>query len=761
MVLWLTLGGSALVAGTVVAITMILGSLCTGKTTPSQHLVLIVAMALVAGGLNLVIFRLIAADLNRQLRDARAGVESVGLQLRTALDNMSQGLKVYDATGRLITCNRRYIEMFGLSSNVVKPGAHFREVMQHRKDRGTFEADVAQFCDGVMAGVAAGHTTKKVMDVGDGRALRIVNTPLALGGWIATIEDVTERRDLLEERDRNYAFLREIIDHIPWLITVKDARSRRYLLANRVAEEYLAKSRESIVGKSVFDILSPSVAESATRNDDELLRSGERIVLEARVLESAGGVRFVNSSRVSICDQSGEPRYIINVIEDVTERRRASEEIAHMAHYDLLTDLPNRTLFREQVGREYDKVRRGCWFALIYIDVDEFKSINDSLGHHVGDELLKAIASRLRDCLGPDDLVARFGGDEFAVVRSGCGDLAGVEAFVRGIQETIRRPYHCLGHQLSVDASIGIALAPKHGRTLDELVKNADLAMYSAKADGRRTHRFFESEMEACANERLAMEQELRRAVVDGDFEVHYQPVVDLRSGRISGCEALLRWRHPSRGLISSTEFIPVAEYTSLIVEIGDWVLTKACQEAVRWPSDIRIAVNVSPVQLKYETLPLKIASALATSGLDPRRLELEITEAVLIRDDETALATLHQLRSLGVRIALDDFGTGYSSLSYLKRFPFDKIKIDRSFVSDVTETSGAQVIVQAVVNIATASNMTTVAEGVETEAQREMLRSLGCTEMQGYLFSRPRPAQETRRFFENSAGSGIGTAVG
>jgi len=751
MVLWLTLGGSALVAGTIFAITMILGNLCAGETRPSHHLALIAAMAVLAGAVNMVIFLFIAAHLNRQLRDAQAGVESVGLQLRTALDNMQQGLKVYDATGRLITCNHRYIEMFGLSSSVVKPGAHFRDVMQHRKDRGTFEGDVQQFCDVVMAGVAAGRTTKKVMDVGDGRALRILNTPLPRGGWIATIEDVTEKRDLAEERDRNYAFLREIIDHIPWLITVKDAHTRKYLLANRVADEYLARSGESIVGKTAFDILSPEVAQTVTEDDDGMLRSQERLVLEARVMESAGGVRYVNSSRVGICDKSGEPRYIINVIEDVTERRRADEEIAHMAHYDLLTDLPNRTLFREQIAREYEKARQGNWFALIYIDVDEFKSINDSLGHHIGDELLKALAGRLRDCLSPGDLVARFGGDEFAVIRSGGGDRGAVEVFVNRIQEAIRRPYRCRGHQLSVDASIGIALAPEHGRNLDQLVKNADLAMYSAKADGRRTHRFFEPAMEASANARLAMEQDLRRAVAEGGFEVYYQPFVDLRSDRVSGCEALLRWRHPSRGLISSTEFIPVAEYTSLIVEIGDWVLTMACREAARWPSHIRIAVNVSPVQLKYETLPLKIASALATSGLDPRRLELEITEAVLIRDDEAALAILHQLRDLGVRISLDDFGTGYSSLSYLRRFPFDKIKIDRSFVADVTESRGARVIVQAVVNIATVSNMTTVAEGVETEAQRELLRRLGCTEMQGYLFSKPKAAAEVARLFQES----------
>ena len=271
------------------------------------------------------------------------------------------------------------------------------------------------------------------------------------------------------------------------------------------------------------------------------------------------------------------------------------------------------------------------------------------------------------------------------------------------IHEAIRQPYQCLGHQLSTDASIGIALAPRDGTDLDQLIKNADLAMYGAKADGRRTHRFFEPAMDASAKARLTMEQDLRQALVDGGFEIHYQPLVDLRRDEVTGCEALLRWRHPERGMISPAEFIPVAEDTGLIVELGEWVLRTACAEAATWPDHIRLAVNVSPVQLKCQTLALKIAGALAASGLTASRLELEITEAVLIRDDEAALAILHQLRAVGVRIALDDFGTGYSSLSYLKRFPFDKIKIDRCFVSDIAETDGSSSIVQAVVNIAAA----------------------------------------------------------
>ena len=457
---------------------------------------------------------------------------------------------------------------------------------------------------------------------------------------------------------------------------------------------------------------------------------------------------MITSKRIGIRDQAGKPRYIINVVEGVTERRRADEKIAHLAHYDALTDLPNRVLFREQVERELRRTSRGEQFALLYIDIDEFKGINDSLGHHVGDELLKVVATRLRSCIRETDLVARLGGDEFAVIQTNVGNVADVVEFVTRIHEAIRQPYQCLGHQLSTDASIGIALAPRDGADLDQLIKNADLAMYGAKADGRRTHRFFETAMDASAKARLRMQQDLRQALVDGGFEIHYQPLVDLRNDAVTGCEALLRWRHPERGMVSPAEFIPVAEDTGLIVELGEWVLRTACAEAASWPDHVRLAVNVSPVQLKCQTLALKVVGALADSGLPASRLELEITEAVLIRDDEAALAVLHQLRAIGVRIALDDFGTGYSSLSYLKRFPFDKIKIDRCFVSDVAEIDGSSAIVQAVVNIAAARNMTTTAEGVETLEQKERLRMLGCTEMQGYLFSAAKPGPEVRQLF-------------
>jgi diguanylate cyclase (GGDEF)-like protein/PAS domain S-box-containing protein len=711
---------------------------------------LIVAAAVLSALVIALILFLIVRQMARQSQDSQQRLELQKQQLDTALNNMTQGLVLYDASARIILCNRRYVDMYELSADVVKPGCHFYDLLRHRQATGSFAGDVDEFCSNIMRNVAQGKVTHTTMET-SGRWYLIVNKPLMQGGWVATIEDITERRNLEQERDRNHAFLRQIIDHIPSQITVKDARDRRYLLVNRVAEAQFGLSRDVIVGKTALDLLPKAAADIISADDDKALQSADGLFRDehADLWESqALGKRFITSRRIGIPDQAGETRYIINVVDDVTERRHANEKIAHLAHYDALTDLPNRVLFREQIECELQRTSRGEQFALLYIDVDEFKGINDSLGHHVGDELLKAVANRLRSCIRESDLIARLGGDEFAVIQTGVRNTRDVVEFVTRIHEAIRQPCQCLGHQLSTDASIGIALAPQDGTDLDQLIKNADLAMYGAKAGGRRTYRFFEPAMDASAKARLAMEQDLRQALVDGGFEIHYQPLVDLRRNEVTGCEALLRWRHPERGMISPAEFVPVAEDTGLIVELGEWVLRTACAEAATWPDHVRVAVNVSPVQLKCPTLALKITSALAASGLKANRLELEITEAVLIRDDETALAILHQLRAIGVRIALDDFGTGYSSLSYLKRFPFDKIKIDRCFVSDITEIDGSSAIVQAVVNIAASRDMTTTAEGVETLEQQEMLRALGCTEMQGYLFSAAKPGPQVRRLF-------------
>jgi len=573
-----------------------------------------ISVLMIAVLLFLVVRRL---SLEHRLSSQRLTLEK--LRLDRAVNNMTQGLLLFDASERLVVCNQRYIEMYGLSPDVIKPGCSFRAVIAHRKARGSFSGDENEYVTSVLSEIARKKVI--VIETPDGRWIQIVNEPLADGGWVATHEDITERR-------------------------------------------------------------------------------------------------------------------------------RAEQRIIHLAHYDALTDLPNRALFHERLKQELAQRGPGQSFAVHYIDIDEFKSVNDSLGHLTGDELLKSVSIGLSRCVGSAGFVARLGGDEFAIVQTGIKTQDDVADLVTRVFDAIRTPYECLGHRLTTDASIGIALVPEHGTDLDQVLKNADLAMYAAKSAGRRTYRFFEPDMDAKVRARREMEIDLRQAIAAGGLEVHYQPCLSLQDDRITGCEALVRWRHPERGFVSPAEFIPIAEDTGLINELGEWVLATACTEAATWPDDIRLAVNVSPVQFKSGTLVLKIAAALAASGLAASRLELEITEAVLIRDDETALAILHQLRDIGVRIALDDFGTGYSSLSYLQRFPFDKIKIDRCFINDITETGGSSSIVQAVVNIAAARHMTTTAEGVETKPQQQLLRALGCSEMQGYLFSAAKPARQLKELF-------------
>jgi diguanylate cyclase (GGDEF)-like protein len=584
---------------------------------------LFLALALAGLIISLIHFRqLEALDAGAaELRARDEDLQAQNMRFDIAINNMTQGLLLYDSAERLVVCNQRYMDMYGLSPDAVKPGLSFRDLIVYRKQTGSFKGDVDGFCSTVLRNVALGKVTHNIVETAGGRSIQIVNQPLADSGWLATHEDITERR-------------------------------------------------------------------------------------------------------------------------------QSDERIAHLAHYDALTDLPNRVLFNEQLKRELACVVPDRRLAVLYVDIDEFKSVNDSLGHMIGDELLKALAVRLRACVGEGDFVARLGGDEFAIVRTAVKTPDDVSELVTRVLDAIREPCECLGHQLTTDASIGIALAPQHGSDLDQILKNADLAMYAAKAAGRRTYRFFEPDMDVQVQARRKLEMDLRQAISDRALEVYYQPCVSLGDNRITGCEALLRWRHFERGMISPAEFIPIAEETGLINQLGEWVLTTACAEATTWPDDIRLAVNVSPVQLRSGTLALKIVAALAASGLSASRLELEITEAVLIRDDEAALAILHQLRAIGVRIALDDFGTGYSSLSYLQRFPFDKIKIDRCFVNDIAEPDGSSSIVQAVVNIAAARHMTTTAEGVETQQQMELLRALGCAEMQGYLFSPAKPAADIKQLF-------------
>jgi diguanylate cyclase (GGDEF)-like protein len=434
--------------------------------------------------------------------------------------------------------------------------------------------------------------------------------------------------------------------------------------------------------------------------------------------------------------------------QDITDQRKSEAKIAHMALHDALTDLPNRTLLNERLEQSLAHARRGEIIATHLLDLDHFKNVNDTLGHAVGDKLLRSVAKRLGSLIRDTDTVARMGGDEFAIVQTALEQPADAVTLATRVIEAISAPYDIDGHQVAIGTSVGIAIGPNDGTDPDQLMRNADLALYRGKSEGRGIYRFFEPGMDVQLKARRALECDLRAALTEGQFVLFYQPVINLEHGSISGFEALIRWQHPERGLVPPNEFIPLAEEIGLIVRIGEWVLRQACTTVARWPGDASVSVNISPAQFRNPGLVQAVLIALADSGLPARRLELEITETVLLEDSEQTLSTLHRLRDLGVRIAMDDFGTGYSSLSYLQSFPFDRIKIDRSFVKDITSASGSLNIVRAVAAMAKGLGMAATAEGVETQEQLETVRTEGCTEMQGFLFSKPRPQHEIEALY-------------
>ena len=430
---------------------------------------------------------------------------------------------------------------------------------------------------------------------------------------------------------------------------------------------------------------------------------------------------------------------------DVTEQQRSEARITYLAQHDSLTDLPNRALMRARLEQALAATRRsGRQLAVLMLDLDRFKDVNDTLGHPVGDALLKAVAARLRKCCREETIVARLGGDEFAVLEEMKDLFSEASALANRIQESLAAPFDLGDFQVITGTSIGIAAAPSDGTDCDDILKKADLALYRAKSGGRGSHRFFEPEMDHFMQARRALERDMRCSIANGEFELHYQPFVDLRTGQMSGCEALLRWHHPERGLVMPGEFITLAEETGLIVPLGEWALLTACAEAAKWPEYLKISVNISTAQFRSADLVQSIANALNAFGLAPERLELEVTESAIMHDSQAVFSTLRQLHKLGVRVALDDFGTGYSSLSFLQKFPFDKIKIDCSFIRELMSTNKEErVVARAVVRFAASLGRTATAEGVETKKQLRFLRAEGCSEMQGYYFSRPLRAED------------------
>jgi len=522
---------------------------------------------------------------------------------------------------------------------------------------------------------------------------------------------------------------------------------QRLIISNRAyADIYSLPPDEVGPGVMLQQIVDMRIARGSHYGDPAVFVKGAQNSFEG-LRGSDATVELANGKMIRILRQPLSSGGWVAIHEDITERRRVEAKIAHMAKHDELTNLPNRVLLRESLNDAVTEAGEGHYLAVHCIDLDQFKSVNDTLGHPIGDALLREVTDRLLSCVSEKDTIARLGGDEFAILQIDIDSPEQAADLARRMIEAVGAPYYIDEHQIGIGASIGIAMLPGDGDGPDDLLKNADLALYRAKEDGRGTYKFFEPSMDLQAQTRRAFELELRVGLTRGEFEVHYQPLINIETGQISGFEALARWRSPLRGMVPPNEFIPVAEDTGLIVLLGEWILRQACKDAAKWPGDTKLAVNISPVQFR-SNLASTVVLALAASGLSPHRLELEVTESVLLKDSEKNIAMLHQIKDLGVKISMDDFGTGYSSLGYLRSFPFDKIKIDQSFIRDMSSREDCVSIVRAITGLGASLGMRTTAEGVETVQQLDELREQGCTEAQGFYFSRPIPAADVAALF-------------
>ena len=689
------------------------------------------------------------------------GHASLNARLEDAINHLSLGVLIFDEKREVVFCNRRYVEMYGLSPAQVKPGTPTSELIRHRLNLG-LKVPVAPD-DYIRTRVGpdiALDTT--IQEFTDGRIIAYTVYPVPGGGGMATHEDITEREALharltkqyelgkgQEEalRIRNFQF-DAAINNMSQGLCFFDAEHRLIVCNDRFVEMYdIAPDRVS-PGMTLVEIvdLRFEAGSFPAMTRDEYLRWRTDVAVSNEAKDTI--VELQNGRTFKIRHRPMPGGGWVATHEDITEQRQSEVKIEYMAHHDSLTDLANRVLLNERLEQALDRGQHGKMVAVHHLDLDQFKAVNDTFGHPCGDKLLRTVAERLRRLAGASDTIARMGGDEFVIVQAKIADPSDATSLAQGVIGELSEPYDIDGHQAVIGVSIGISVGPGDGSSPDKLLRNADLALYRAKSDGRGTFRFFEPVMDLQMQTRRVMEQDLRKALPAGEFELYYQPVVNLASNEISGFEALIRWNHPTKGMISPADFIPLAEEIGFIVPMGEWIIRQACATAARWPDNLHVAVNISAIQFRSPGLMQVIVGALAASGLASTRLEIEITETVLLHNRDATLAVLHQLRALGIRIAMDDFGTGYSSLTYLQSFPFDKIKIDRSFVKDITENASSLNIVRAVAALANGMGMTATAEGVETAEQLDSIASEGCTEMQGFLFSRPLPAAEIERQF-------------
>lgn len=665
---------------------------------------------------------------------AKEETQAAHMRLRDAIEAVPAGIAIFDAEDRFVLWNKLYETLYtdGLK---VECGLRFEDRLRQGLALGYFPQAIGHE-EEWLAHRLARHTAQQSSHeqaLPGNRWLRIEERRTSDGGSIGIRIDITEAK----LREQSFRFL---FENNPVPMWVFDRETLRFLAVNDAAVALYGYSREQFLAMTSLDIRAPEDHEAlrAAAADDAPVYGGQ--VWRHR---KADGTVMEVAIYSHVTTYQGRPAKITAPI-DLTEQRRNEARIRHLAHYDSLTDLANRSLFRERLEEAllYGDLP-GQGVALLCIDLDHFKDVNDTLGHPTGDELLLLAAKRLRHSVREQDTVARIGGDEFAVIQGAISTVNDASALALRLIDSLSAPYTINDHLVTVTPSIGIATTFEHSQSADDLLAHADLALYRAKSAGRCGHCFFAPEMDTEIKVRRAIETDLRAAVANEEFELHYQPVINLESGEVDCCEALLRWRHPERGLIPPSEFLPIAEETKLVIPLGEWVLRKGCAEAVKWPSHVTVAINLSPLQFKSGNLVDTVQAALDESGLSPHRLELEITETVLLEDNDANHAILHQLQSLGVRIAMDDFGTGYSSLSYLRRFPFNKIKIDRSFVRELPASLDCMTITRGIVELANGLGMTTTAEGIETPEQLYVLRTYGCTLGQGYLFSKALPAAD------------------
>lgn len=685
-------------------------------------------------------------------------IAAQNVKLDLALTNMSQGLLLFDSTGGVSLVNSQFIAMFGLDPGNILSIKSASDLLQAVIATGLVEK-TSQLA-GYLRAIARQDFDLDVSDhqeLLNGQTISIKVSRLTEGGILATLENITQlqsalrtlaiNNSILEKREAElrtkHLQLDAAINNMNHGLTLLDSQGCVILANDQSLEMYGLTRRDDISGMTIADILALRISKGI--GTKEFSDKGLSVFTDR--LKYSDDTPFVvemkTGNLLSIsCRPMASGGWVITH-RDVSEEHRKEAKITHMARHDILTDLPNRVVLAEALEQALAHCRRGKCAALHFLDLDYFKTVNDTLGHSIGDKLLLAVSERLRSCVRKSDTVVRLGGDEFAILQTFIERPEDATGLARRLIDAVRAPYEIDGRPINIGMSIGIALAPGDGVTPESLLKNSDLALYRAKELGRGDYHFFEAALDVKMQKRRDLEDELRKAVKNGQFELHYQPFVSTETRRIHGAEALLRWRHPERGMISPLDFIPIAEEIGLIIPIGDWVIREACAAAATWPSHVRIAINLSPVQFRRPDIVQTIVGALAAAQLDASRLEIEVTESLLLEASDSVLSILYQLRELGVGIALDDFGTGYSSLSYLQRFPFTRIKIDRSFVKNLGVQESAAELIRAIVAIAKAVNMKITAEGIETDQQLKLAVAAGCTEFQGYLFSRPRAASE------------------